>query len=241
MENESINSTMAANAEESNAGLVEDTAAQTSADSSAAVESSPNEDVTQTQAFSRRLNEMSAKRSREAVDSFAASLRQTNPYTGKPITTAQEMRDYYAMRDAEEQGKDPETAVQLSTLRNRLAEYESREAEAKLRDDPELGEYYEEYQDELAELLEACRNDGRSDIAPEAALRALIAHNIGTIKQRDADRVKQETLSRINANAAASPGSVSGEVAGNVADYGSMSDDDFEKVVQKAMRGELKR
>lgn len=241
MENESINSTMAANAEDT-AGLVTDTAAQnTSGDSDAAVETqSAAQDVTQTQAFSRRLNEMSEQRSREAVDTFVASLKQTNPYTGRPITTAQEMRDYQAMCQADEEGKDPETAVRIRSLESELAGYRSREAEAQLANDPELGEFYDEYRDQVAELIEFCRADGR-EVPADEALRAVIAHNLTSIRQRDIERARAETLGRINANAAASPGSVGGEPTSNTADYGSMSDADFEKIVQKAMRGEYKK
>ena len=113
--------TMAANAAEE-VSDVQETASYaedgTPAESSdAAAHTNAPEDITQTQAFSRRLNEMSARR----VDDFVRSLGQVNPYTGKPVETEQDMRDLQAMREADDLGQDPATAVRIRSLEAELA------------------------------------------------------------------------------------------------------------------------
>lgn len=235
------NNTMAANAEfeaaqTASAGAE---AASASEDSAAAVETSQTEDITQTQAFSRRLNEMSEKRAREAVDSFVASLGQTNPYTGEPIRTEQDMRNFRAMQEADEQGKDPETAVRIRSLEGELAEYRLREQETALRNDPELGALFEEYYDDVADLVNYAAENGR-EVSLEDALRHVMAYNMDAIRKSDAEKARQETIRQINANSAASPGSVSGAAVDGTVDYSRMSDEDFEKAIAAAKRGEMR-
>jgi len=231
-----------------NAGVAEQTAPESAEstaapeDSNATVQTEPTaqtEDITQTQAFSRRLNEMSTKRAREAVDAFVASLGQTNPYTGRAITTEQEMRDYHAMREADELGKDPETAVRIRSLEGELAGYRQREEETALRSHPELGEFYDEFHDEVAELVGFAASQGRT-ISQEEALRTIMAYNFDTIRKREAEKARQETLRQMNANSSASPGSVGGAPVETQPEYSRMSDAEFEKAIEAAKRGALR-
>ena len=55
-----------------------------------------------------------------------------------------------------------------------------------------------------------------------------------------ANKAKEDTLRKINNNEQASPGALTGESPETEADYMKMSDKDFEKLYQAALRGELK-
>jgi hypothetical protein len=61
------------------------------------------------------------------------------------------------------------------------------------------------------------------------------------LMSENAQKAKAETLRKINANAKASPGALSSAGANTALDYGAMSDADFDKMVQKALRGELRQ
>ncbi|MBQ4313664.1 MAG: hypothetical protein IJC18_05570 [Clostridia bacterium] len=231
--------TMAANAAEE-VSDVQETASYaedgTPAESSdAAAHTDAPEDITQTQAFSRRLNEMSARR----VDDSVRSLGQVNPYTGKPVETEQDMRDLQAMREADDLGQDPATAVRIRSLEAELARYRSREAEASLLSDPVLGGYYERYRDDVADFVDFAAQEGKA-ITHEQALRAILADNLDEILRSGAERARQETLAQIGANTSASPGSIGGAVVENTGDFARMSDEEFEKAIAAAKRGELK-
>lgn len=235
-----LENTMAANVADTTA--VDTGGADNSAAGSAAAPSgaSPAErDVSQTKAFSDRLNKMSAER----TDAAIAGLGMTNPYTGKPISTLAEMQDYRAMQSADEAGGDPESAAELSRLRAQVAEFQQRERDAGFRDqesaikaNPALAAIYEEYHDDVMGLMEQASDNGQ-DIDLDSALRIIMSTHYDDIRARDIERAKAEALASVRAAGAASPGSIGGGGANEPVDWANMSSEEFSKHLAIAKRG----
>lgn len=231
---------MAANAVDT--APVDTGGADNSAAGSAAAPSgaSPAErDVSQTKAFSDRLNKMSAER----TDAAIAGLGMTNPYTGKPISTLAEMQEYRAMQSADEAGSDPESAAELSRLRAQVAEFQQRERDAGFRDqesaikaNPALAAIYEEYHDDVMQIMEVSAAQGY-DVDLDSALRTVMSTHYDDIRARDIERAKAEALASVRAAGAASPGSIGGAATGDTVDWATMSDADFERHLAIAKRG----
>ena len=209
---------------------------QTVGSAAAPSDQSAGQDVTRTQAFSRRLNEMSARN----TDAEIKKLGMFNPYNNSPIESLEQLRQYRAMQDADERGLDPQSTAELNSLRSQLAGYQLREQEAAIKADPNLSGIYDEYRDEVMAFAEYAAAEGRP-IDLDAALRVVMSQNYDAIRARDAERARNEALAGINANRAASPGAVGGSPAGNSAGYADMSDADFERVLAAAKRGELRK
>lgn len=217
-------------AEEIAGSTGEETAAE---DGAAAV---TNDTHAQTKAFSERLNKMSEAK----VDDFVRSLNITNPYTGKLVSTRAEHDEYLRMVAADDAGADPQTTAENFRLRSQLADYQSREEEAKLRNDPVFGSYFEQYRDELVAVQRDERANG-NDIPLEMLLRARIAEELPNILADRENKAKSDALTAMRANAAASPGASGGAATNNSSSYAAMSDAEFEKVYRAAINGDLKR
>ena len=63
--------------------------------------------------------------------------------------------------------------------------------------------------------------------------------NYEKLIERQATAAQQKAIKQISQNGAASPGSLTGTPEAQKVDYNNLSNEDFEKYVQKAMRGEL--
>lgn len=235
------NNTMAANT--APAESAETSAVSTEAEGSVAasneVSAPAQQDITQTQAFSKRLNQMSAQK----TDAAIKELRMINPYTNSPIESLDQLRAFNAMQQADEQGRDPHGAAelidlqaQLSNQSAELAEYRMREQIATIKSNADLGEIYEEYKDEINELMTHIIEDGEEPDL-ESALNVVAAQHIGDIRRREAEKAKAEAMASIAANRAASPGSLAGTPAGDAVDWNTMSRADFAKALEVAKDG----
>lgn len=227
---------MAANAAETSAPDTGTQESQTVGSAAAPSDASAGQDVTRTQAFSRRLNEMSARN----TDAEIKKLGMFNPYNNSPIESLAQLRDYRAMQEADERGLDPQSTAELNGLRSQLAEYRLREQEAAIKADPNLAGIYEDYRDEVVAFAEYAASEGR-ELDLDAALRVVMSQNYDAIRAKDAERVRNEALAGINANRAASPGSIGGAPAGDTANYRDMSDAEFDRLLVAAKRGELRK
>lgn len=228
---------MAANAtvEETEPVVETEEATETVEDGAAAVE--PTEDITKTQAFSRRLNEMSSK----AVDDFVAGMGWSNEITGEKITTRKQFERYQRMKAAEAEGKDPVTTAQLDDVSSQLAHYRNQEQDAALKNDPEMGEVYAMVRDDVMNLVDYCRRNGRTDVDVDAAFKAVLPQNAGKILKTIKASATSKAIKESASAAKASPGKLSGgDIPQNI-DYSTMSDAEFEKQIQLAKRGALKK
>lgn len=226
---------MAANTADT--GTVE-TGADTSAVGGAAAPSgeSSERDITTTQSFSRRLNEMTARN----TDAAIKALGMTNPYTNSPIETLSQMQEYRAMQRADEDGSDVQTAAELSRLRSQIAGYQMREEEAAIKADPNLAAVYEDYHDDVTALMEYAAAEGNA-LDLRSALQVVMSQNYDAIRAKDMERARAEAMAGMKANAAASPGSVGGAPAGGSVNYADMSKTDFQRLVESVKRGEHRK
>ena len=205
-------------------------------DGAAAVETPAQEDVTKTQAFSRRLNEMSAK----AVDDFVSGLGWTNEITGDKITTRKDYERYQAMKAAEAEGRDPVATAALADVSAQLAHYRNAERDAALQADPDVGEAYKLVRDDVLALVEYARLNGKGDVDVDSAFQVVLQKNAGKIFKTVRDTASAKTIKETASAAKASPGKLSGGDIPQAVDYATMSDAEFDVQLKRALRGELK-
>ena len=224
---------MAANAVEETTESVEPETVETPAEDGAAAV----EEVTKTQAFARRLKEQSAKE----VDDFVSSLGWMNDITGEKITSRKEFEKYQRMKTAEAEGKDPIATAQLADVSAQLAHYRNLEQDAALRSDPDVGEAYAMVRDDVLKLVDYAKSHGGNGVDVNAAFQAVLQKNAGKVLKQIRQTASAKTIEKTAAAAKASPGKLSGGDLPQAVDYTSMSDADFEKQIQMAKRGLLKK
>lgn len=193
------------------------------------------EDVTKTKAFSERLKKMSAK----AVDDFVREQGWVNDITGETISDRAGYAKYQKMRTAQSEGKDPALSAQVDEMRGELARYRLQEQDAQLQSDPEVREIYTELRGEVMDLVDYCRGEGK-DVSVRDAFQAVLAKNQSKIIKNIKQKAEAAAAAKYNAAAKASPGKLSGGDTPASVDYATMSDADFEAVLAKAKKGELR-
>ena len=87
--------------------------------------------------------------------------------------------------------------------------------------------------------MDYCREQG-TPCSVDAAFNTVLANSYFDLAMEAANKAKEDTLRKINNNEQASPGALTGESPDTDTDYMKMSDKDFEKLYQSALRGELK-
>ena len=199
------------------------------------------EKVTETQAFSKRLNEMSTKRAGEAVDKFVADMGLTNEYTGKPIATKAEYEAYKAMQKLDADGNsDPAAAYRDNSREAEVQRLRDEIRDRDLSSDPDKGETYKAVRDDVMALVEHCRSNGIAcDI--DSAFNTVLANQFWDLKGQAVGSAVKDALTKINNNAQASPGALSGEQPKDTADFSKMSDKEFDEYYNKAIRGGLRQ
>lgn len=204
----------------------------------------PETGVSGTKAFSDRLNKMSAQR----TDAAIKSLGMTNHYTNSPIETFAQMQEYQTMRQADESGGDPESAVELSRVRAELEAYRQREAEftlsqqeAAIKADAYLSGIYDEYYEEVMEALEGAAARG-AQLDLDSALRAVMMLHFDDIQSHTMENAKAAALEELRSRNAASPGPLGGAPAGDAPkNWADMPADEFKQHVAAAKRGDYRK
>lgn len=136
----------------------------------------PKEDITQTQAFSKRLKEIAAEKEKalwDKVNPVIAKLGGVRP-DGQPIQTFEDLQqalDYQAMQaEAEKQNVPVEVLSRLTQAekdaldaKNMLSQYQRKEAieaEAKtLATDEKWGEFYKAHEAEIRDVADKTKCD----------------------------------------------------------------------------------
>lgn len=188
-------------------------------------------DVTQTQAFSRRLNEERARIAQEAeiraVDNYIAKQYEGQLWNGKPITTKAELDQALYEKQLIDAGQDPDTVKKLidehpDVVSSRTSKRNMEQWSELVADHPDItdatqvpGEAWLLYRDKGVPLLDAYN-------------RVLIKNQKAQI-----DKVKleteQETIRKLNKNATSSPGSASnGGVVHKTKSVEDMTAEEFE-------------
>lgn len=193
------------------------------------------EELTQTQAFSRRLREMSSRE----VDNFVSGLGWVNEITGAPIRTREDFTQYQTMLQAKARGSDPVLSAQMEGMQRELSLYRLRDQDEQLQNDPQRGEAYAALRDEVLELVDFCHQTGRTQVDVESAFQVLLSQNLGKLMDRTRQETQSQAVRSMAANRKASPGALNTGELPPAGSYAAMSDADFEKQVQLALRGGL--
>ena len=194
-------------------------------------------DITSTQAFSRRLNEMTQRR----MDEFIAGLGYQNPYTNKPIKTQAEYEQYKRMYEAEQRGSDPVLAAQVADMNRELMGYRLRDQDMRLQSDPERGEIYRELREQVLGLVDFCHSRGQMAVDVNTAFNTVLSQNLSRIIGRTKTQSEQEAVKKLTANKVSSPGPLGAGGDNEPLSFDKMSDKEFERYVAMVERGELKK
>lgn len=130
------------------------------------------------------------------------------------------------------QEQDAELLAELAALRR-----EKRDRE--LCEDEALGEIYRSLREDVLGLTEFARERG-TELEPESAFHALLVQNFAQLIAQAEERGEQKALQSLAAVSAASPMALGGNSPQRTADYGTMDDASFDRLVKRALRGELR-
>jgi hypothetical protein len=198
-------------------------------------------DITQTQAFARRLKEETERARQEARDAFVAEQYAGIEWNGKPITTEAELQQ--ALFEQELQNAAGAGDIDLNQLINEHPDVKAARLhrESQQRQQKIFSEW-EELQDEYPDISDF------SKIPPEVyalkdqkGISLLDAYNRINIKKIKV-QTEQETIRKLNQNAASSPGSVMDDgVVHKTKSVDEMTPEEFEtyrEEVRRRTRGE---
>lgn len=204
-------------------------------DGAAAVEMDDTREVTRS--FSKRLNEMVSQREREIFE----GLGLTNEYTGETIRSQQDYSRYLNMQQTSKSGQDPVVAERMSAMESELSRYRIAEQDEALSKDPERGEAYKALRHDVMALVDFCQQNGKPEVDVESAFGVVLRQNLGKLMNTTKTKTQQQAVRQMTANAAASPGALGAGETPKPMSYASMSDADFEKQLQLALDGKLKK
>jgi hypothetical protein len=170
-----------------------------------------------------------------------------NPYTGKDMKDSLDVEEFLIMRDIEKNGGDPITDyAEAQKERKRQAQEESNAETAKAEQiQDELRRFKLNYPDvDVSEVLSDKRfaKFAGKRIEKGEGLNDVYADFISFTADIDSEAKQKAEVKAFNANAKrkASPGSLAGNVGEpKTKSYADMSDDELEKAIAKAKRGEL--
>jgi hypothetical protein len=186
-------------------------------------------DITQTQAFARRLKEETQK----AKDQLIAEI-----YGQYGITTydqyQQELEKQRAEQEAQQYGVDPQFYQEFSSLKSELLTLRQEREMNELRNDPIHGNFFKQWEGEVAELA------SRAHVSPRVAYAALLERKLPDILNSTKTAGQQEAITKITQNAQTSPGALGSEAAQQGNSIKNMSDKDFDALVEAVKRGERK-
>lgn len=132
----------------------------------------------------------------------------------------------------EEKAQEDALLAELNALRR-----EKRDRE--LCDDASLGELYRSLREEVLELTDFARRQGTA-IDPEDAFHALLVQHFAELIAQAERRGEERALQSMAQLSAASPMELGGSRTEPAADYGRMDDASFDRLVKRALRGELR-
>ena len=204
------------------------------ADNKSRVAAAPEEN--ETRAFSKRLNAAKEKWRTEYEQELFERLALTDPGTGEPITNSEQLIAILDTISQPEQAESPE----MVQMRAELARYRDAEEEQQLSRNERLGDSYGRLRDEVRQLTDYARSHGKNLSLTWAFYAVLLSLLDELLEETDA-KAGQRAMAQLQANAQASPAALGGTVSAPEADYRHMTDEEFDRVVQMALNGELRR
>lgn len=170
------------------------------------------------------------------MESFIGKL---NPYTNTPINDETDIQVYENMYALDKQGKDPVADYASYVADKQRQELKEKQEKEKLQREAEndIAEFTEKYPDvNLSELLE---NETFKDYI-EGKRKPLTTLYENYKKMENSFRNKAVDVAKQTiANSQATPGSLNSGAEVNV-DYSTMSDSEFERILNAVKNGEMK-
>jgi len=189
------------------------------------------EDITQTQAFSRRLNaereKIRQEAAAEAVDRHIAEEYKGQIWNGKPILTKADLDQANYESQLQNATNDPE---EIQRLINEHPEVKAaRLAQQKQADQQKMFEEWQELQSEYKEIKDFSQvGQDVYDMAARRGIPLLDAYNRVNVKNIKL-KTEQDTIRNINKNATSSPDSVSsGGVVHKTKSVSEMTSEEFD-------------
>jgi hypothetical protein len=190
-------------------------------------------DVDKTKEFSRRLNEMSTKK----VNDFVSSMGWVNTYTNEPIKTAEEYQSFIEMHNAAQRGVDPVMAAKVNALERNLMGYKLKEQDIALMNDPERGDIYKACREDVLGLVDYGKAQG-VNIDVNTAFSTVLSKKLPQIMADVKSAEQKATVKKVAATSKASVGALGEAKETPKMDINSMSDAEFEKLIERVKRGE---
>lgn len=171
-------------------------------------------------------------------------IGKQNPYTGEIIKDDYDVKEYLDMYELDTKGKDP-----INGYRELQKEKARQEAEEKIKKDEE-NKQNQWYQNDTKDFVEKYSSDKLQELTKDEDFNLFANGKIGKVPLAQIyedykkliskyEKKSVETAKQIVANNTATPGSIQDADVQEM-DWNSMSSEQFEKYMQKAINGELK-
>ena len=193
--------------------------------------------------FAEKRREQEAIQKRKVDEAYFkgkvdALVGTKNPYTGESMEDEEDVKEFFAMKEAEKAGFDP--ATELSKWQKQKARDDRKAQQTKDSFDAEsdIKLFNERYPD--VNLQELIKNEEFTEFAGPFVKKVPMAEIYAQyqLMQKRVESVAQKQAEEKYKRKASSPGAISSPSAKEVS-FANMSDKEFEKALLKAERGDL--
>lgn len=194
-------------------------------------------------AFAQRLNAAKVKWEKEYDEKLFRELSLTNPYNGELIADKQTLKEILTRALGEQEeliASQEEKSREIESLKELLCAVQDEQEANELRKDPVKGMFFDKFEKDAKAIVKYSRENGKP-LSLEAAFNALLLNNLSEVLNGERETSQARTMALIEENRMASMDALGGEVNENRIDYASMSDEEFERVLKKALNGELRK
>ena len=171
-------------------------------------------------------------------------IGRQNPYTGETIKDDFDVQEYLDMYQLDTSGKDP-----ISGYRELQKQKAREEAEKKIKADEEAKQK-QWYEDDTKDFLDKYSSEKLQELTKDEDFNIFANGKVGKVPLAQIyedyqkliskyEKKSVETAKQIVANNSITPGAIE-ETEPQVLDWNNMSNEQFEKYIQKAKDGELK-
>lgn len=192
--------------------------------------------------FAARRREQEAIAKKREDDAYkkglaAALVGTTNQFTGEKIQDQDDIDEYLLMKDAEKAGFDPTT--ELSKYQKQKAKDDRKAKESKFDVNADITAFKEAYPNvNLSELVsDRDFGDFAEPFAQKVPLSTIYAQYV--LMKSKVEVTAQTKAEEKYRRKISSPGSLVNNTQDKPLSYENMSDEEFEKYLQKAKRGDL--
>ncbi len=217
-------------------------------------EKQSNEENAKYASIRRRVQEDAKKQIEQArKEAYEQGLNQgkvqsyigrNNPYTGQTIKDEYDVQEYLDMYELDSKGEDP-----ITGYRELQKDKARKEAEAKIKAE-EQSKQEIWYQNDTKDFVDKYSVEKLQELTKDEDFNSFANGKIGTVPLAQIyedyqkfiskfEKKSVDTAKQIVANNSTTPGAIEDTEVQDL-DWNSMSDEQFEKYIQKAKDGELK-